>query len=240
MGILTENGVDAVHHYTPLHYLPFIARSRALMGKPSLAAAGFDNTHLRSMSSQHDIARGFGEYGFLTLDAHPRILAAKLYAGFPHIGVLVPAAAIEQQKFALCRYNVAMTRYLRRDGKPGFDESATNGRYYGDRQIPIAVEDEDKIAMLQMYVGSDTMMELLLSDDLALPADTRVICYSSVDAAAAQEILGAMKCQWTVDVQQPPGEYHRRQDYASAVTGFIKKAIADPEWRGDGLEFDRV
>ncbi len=240
MGILTDNGVDAVHHYTPLHYLPFIARSGKLLGKPALAAAGFGLSHLRSMSSQQDVQRGFGEHGFLTIDSHPRILAAKLNAGFPHIGVLVPAAIIEDQKFALCRYNVAMTRYLRRHGKPGFEESATNGRYYDGRQIPIALEAADKAAMLHKYVGSDTMIEVLMYGDLDLPVDTKVVVYSQSDVTIAEHVLGFLNVAWTVVLTDAPGEYHRRQDYAAAVSDFIGKALADPSWRGDGLEFDRV
>jgi hypothetical protein len=240
MGILTDNGVSAVHHYTPLHYLPFIARSGTLLGKPALAAAGFAASHLRSMSSPHDIARGFGEYGFLTLDESPRILAAKLSAGFPHIGILVPAESIEATAFALCRFNVAMTRFLRRGNKSGFDESSTNGRYYGKKQIPVAVDDDDKTAMLQRYVGSNTMIEVLLSDGLPLPANTTVICYSEPDAAIAEGVLGQLGRDWSVKTEQPLGEYHRRQDYVKDVQDFIAHALADTEWRGNGLEFDRV
>lgn len=114
MGILRDNGIAAVHHYTPIHYLPFIARSGLLKGKPSLQRDGFARSHLRSMSHKQDIERGFGVYGFLTIDQQPRILSAKLGAGFPHIGILVPSSAIEGQDFALCRYNVAMTRFLKR------------------------------------------------------------------------------------------------------------------------------
>jgi adenylosuccinate synthase len=95
MAVLEESGVNYVHHYAPLHYLPFIARSGALLGKPSLAAAGFAANHLRSKSSVHDVKRGFGAYAFLTLDPTPRILGAKLMAGFPHIGIAVPVAAVE-------------------------------------------------------------------------------------------------------------------------------------------------
>lgn len=240
MGILTDNGVGAVHHYTPLHYLPFIARSGKLLGKPALSKAGFGASHLRSMSSQQDIQRGFGEHGFLTIDSHPRILAAKLNAGFPHIGIVVPSAVVEGQKFALCRYNVAMTRYLRRRGKPGFEESATNGRYYDARQIPIALEDADKAAMLKKYVGSDTMMEVLMYDELNLPTETRVVVYSRADVSIAERVLGVLNVPWSIVLTDAPGEYHRRQDYATAVLAFVERALADPYWRGDGLEFDRI
>src|SRR5262245_766517 len=120
MGLLADKNITHVYHYTPLHYLPFIGRSQSLMSKPSLKAAGFPQKHLRSMSNGQDVARGFGEYTHLTLEEHPAILRAKLAAGFPHVGIAVPFEVIEATKFSLCRFNVAMTRFLRRDGKPGF------------------------------------------------------------------------------------------------------------------------
>src|SRR5688572_22783291 len=113
MGVLAKQGVERIHHYTPLHYVPFIATSRAILSKPSLKQAGFDQKHYRSMSHKHDVARGFGEYAHLTLDAEPRILKAKLSAGFPHIAISVPVTAVDPHPFSLCRFNVAMTRKLR-------------------------------------------------------------------------------------------------------------------------------
>ena len=125
MGILQDQGVEWVHHYAPLHYLPFIARARALLSKPSLRKAGFAASHFRTKSRKHDVGRGFGKYAFLTLDPQPQILRAKLAAGFPHVAIAIPAVAVEAATYSLCRFNVAMTRYLRRHGKPGFAESAT-------------------------------------------------------------------------------------------------------------------
>src|SRR5262245_21026291 len=125
MGILTQHKVDRIHHYTPLHYLPFIGRSKSLLCKPSLSAAGFSTSHLRSMSRDHDVACGFGAYTHLTLEPRPRILKAKLEAGFPHVDIAVPTNAVEAAPFSLCRFNVAMTRNLRRNGNPGFPESPT-------------------------------------------------------------------------------------------------------------------
>src|ERR1700754_384545 len=138
MGILQNAGVTNAYHFTPLHYLPFIAQSASLKSKPSLAADGFAATHLRSMSNAQDVTRGFGAYTHLTTDASPRILKAKLAAGFPHVGVSVPVPHVDNVEYSLCRFNVAMTRYLRKGSKKGFPESPTNGRYYKGHQIPIA------------------------------------------------------------------------------------------------------
>lgn len=239
MGLLQDEGVDIVHHYTPLHYLPFIARDRALLTKPSLEARGFPPSHLRSKSSSHDIARGFGEYGFLTLERHPKILGAKLKGGFPHIDVLVPPEVLEHCTFDLCRFNVAMTRRLRRGDKPGFPESPTNGRYYGAHEIPVARTDGDKSSMLQKHYGV-TMIEVLIHGDLGLPDDTRVQLYSAEDEALAKSVLAALDVPWHVDLIEPPGLYPRSADYAEAVDEFIQKALNDPSWLGNGLEYDKV
>jgi hypothetical protein len=240
MGILLDNEITEVFHYTPLHYLPFIARSQKLLGKPSLAALGFGPKHMRSMSSTQDIERGFGDYGFLTLDEQPRILGAKLMAGFPHIGIKLPSASVEAVDFALCRYNVAMTRFLRRGNKAGFQESEVNGRYYGQKQVPIAVDPDDKDAMLARFAHSNTMIEVLLSSDFDVPEDALVVCYAPQDAKIATEVIGLLGTPWEVQLAPPPTHYNRNRDYVAKVESFIQQAMKDPAWRGNGLEFDRV
>lgn len=237
MGVLTDQGVEWVHHYAPLHYLPFIAASGKLMSKPSLAKAGFGIRHLRSKSSKHDVARGFGRYAFLTLDPQPRILRAKLTAGFPHIAIAVPASTVDESTYSLCRFNVAMTRYLRRDGSPGFLESATNGRYYESHQIPVARSAADKAAMLKKHFGN-TMIEVLIHGDLILPNETVVHCYSAPDTAIARRVLREIGRPWKVEMARPPGLYPRSERHARTVDDFIAQALADPNWRGNGLEFD--
>jgi hypothetical protein len=240
MGALDAFGVDAVNHYTPLHYLPFIGRARSLLGKPSLAQRGFSSQHLRSMSSRQDVARGFGEYAFLTLDSKARILQAKLEAGFRHIGIRVPSSVFNGLQFGLCRYNVAMTRFLRRDGKTGFPESASNGRYYGDQQIPIAKTEADQRSMLEAHLQSGTMIEVLVSGDVPLPPATTVVAFSVEDAGIAQDVVSRLNLQWRVFVEQPPGPYNRRSDHVRNVSDFIAQALENANWRGNGLEFDRI
>lgn len=240
MGALSASGVESVQHYTPLHYLPFIARSRAILSKPSLDASGFKSTHLRSMSHGQDVARGFGAYAHMTLDRQPRILNAKLGAGFPHIALSVPVAAIEANPFSLCRFNVAMTRYLKRGKKRGAPESNTNGRYYLGHQIPIARTDEDKVAMLAKHLPLGTMIEVLIHGDLKLPDDTVVLCYSDEDQKIAHTVLTQLQNAWTIELLAPPEEYPRNATHGKSVDDFIAQAMNDPEWRGNGLEFDRL
>jgi hypothetical protein len=240
MGTLSANGIESVQHYAPLHYLPFICRSRAILSKPSLDAAGFKSSHLRSMSRGQDVARGFGSYAHMTLDREPRILKAKLGAGFPHFALSVPVASIEAATFSLCRFNVAMTRYLKRGKKRGASESKTNGRYYLGHQIPIARTTEDQMAMLAMHLPLGTMIEVLIHGDLKLPDQTKIVCYSKDDATIATDIVRRLQCPWTVEMSEPPGNYPRCDIHTKSVEDFISQAMADSEWRGNGLEFDRL
>jgi hypothetical protein len=239
MGILQNAGIERVYHYAPLHYLAFIARERALLGKPSLAQRGYSQTHLRSKSSQHDVVRGFGTFAFLTLEDEPRILKAKLFAGFPHIGIGVPVAAVDTLTYDLCRFNVAMTRKLRRGDKPGHAESSSNGRYYGQHEIPVARTAADKAALLAFHLH-ETMIEVLIHGDVPLPDDTVIQTYSQPDEELATSVLQRLGVPWPVLSAQPPGPYNRRADYSQAVTSFLDTALSDKDWRGNGLEFDRV
>jgi hypothetical protein len=239
MGTLSANDIKTVQHYTPLHYLPFIARSRAILSKPSLDAAGFKSTHLRSMSRGQDVARGFGSYAHMTLDREPRILKAKLGAGFPHVALSVPTASVEAVPFSLCRFNVAMTRRLKRGKKRGAPESDANGRYYLGHQIPIATTTNDQTAMLAEHLPLGTMIEVLIHGDLKLPDDTVVTCYSTEDGKIARDLLSKTQAPWKVAVAEPQGDYPRSETHVASVEAFIKEAMTDPEWRGNGLEFDR-
>ncbi len=203
MGVLIKAGVTNVFHYAPLHYLPFIVRARALLSKPSLAAAGFPTRHLRSKSRDLDVERGFGCYSHLTLHPDPNILQAKLGAGFPHIKLVIPVAVVESCPYSLCRFNVAMTRKLRREGKPGHLESETNGRYYPGHQIPIARTAEDQSAMLKAHISTGTMIEVLVQGDLPLTGFTTVISFSADDQRIVDGVLAALRATWISKMERP-------------------------------------
>lgn len=196
MGILSEHGYATVHHYAPMHYLPFVARSQALRGKPELHKLGYPETHFRSKSKAQDKERGFGDYVHLTLHPAPPILRAKLAGGFPHFRLAVSVGTIEELEFDLCRYNIAMTRQLRREGKSGHSESDENGRYYSQRQIPIARSLREKQAMLERAALSEWMVEVLVNGRLDLPADCKVFCYSSQDVQQVEQVLWTLDCDW--------------------------------------------
>jgi len=240
MGELSGRGAKWVNHFAPLHYLVFIGRSRKLMSKPALVQAGFAQNHFRSMSKQQDVRRGFERYVHLTLDEAPRILKAKLTAGFPHFCIRVPTSSVESAAYDLCRYNVAMTRQLRREGKTGFPESRSNGRYYAGMQIPVARTRADKAAMLAEHHRTRVMIEVLVLDFICLPDDTQLVSYAPEDETLARKVLDRLMVPWEVVLSKPPGPYPRNAKYAQQVAQFVDRALSDPTWLGNGLEFDRV
>lgn len=240
MNLFSDLGVASIPHFAPLHYLPFIARSRKLMSKERLRENGFSERHFRTKSKNTDVARGFGGYVFLTLSQDPRIVQAKLKGGFPHIAVQVPESAFEEIQFDLCRYNVAMARRTTDSPTGGFPESATNGRYYCGKKLPIAREDADKVGLLAMHYPRGTMIEVLVRGHLHLPNETKIHCYCEDDSHLAEQILAACGVPWHVILVHPPGPYHRKAAHVAEVRQFLDKALADPDWKGSGLEFDRV
>lgn len=237
MGLLEDKGVNRVFHYTPLHYLPFIASAHALLAKPELRKLGFTESHFRSTSRGSDEDRGFGEYVHLSAMATPPLLLAKLAAGFPHIEVAIPVAALSDIAFHLCRYNIAKARSLRRNGSQGFQESPRNGRYHGGKQLPTA-EDSSECETLFDLNFPHTMIEVLVPSRLQLPRDTEVGFFHPDDQRLGGEILERYSTPWTTSLAEL--QYTPNKSYVGAVSTFIEKALADPAWRGDGLEFDQV
>lgn len=238
--MFAELGINYIHHYAPLHYLPFIGRSRSLKSKPALQDAGFEDGHFRSTSNRTDIKRGFGGYAFLTLQKDPRILKAKLSGGFPHIEFLVPVEVFEGTNYDLCRYNVAKCRRTTESPTGGFKVDGTNGQYYNGMMLPIARTGPEQEALLQAHYPSGQMIEVLVPYEYHLPDDTCVACYHQDDFNAAVTIKQKLGFPWEVSLRNAPGPYNRKKEYVDDVTAFIESALQDETWRGDGLEFDRV
>lgn len=239
MGLLVDTGVLDVSHYTPLHYLPFIVRTRSLMSKRSLRENGYAPSHFRSSSHRQDVDRGFDDYVHLTLEQEPNILKAKLAAGFPHIAFCVSAAFVDTVETSLCRSNVAKTRNLRRDGMPGYPANDRNGQYYGEHQIPIARSAREKVAMLTHPQNKQTMIEVLVHGALTLPGSTKLVCYSAEDAAIVSDVLSQLLCGWHMEVDPAPPFYPRSAIHVRAVADFLARALNEPDWHGRGLKFDR-
>jgi hypothetical protein len=236
--LLTMRGINNAFHYAPLHYLVFIARAGALCSKRTLRQRGYDVTHFRRTSREHDEARGFPNYVHLSLKAMPPILRAKLKAGFPHFEIKIPTAEIEKHEFHLSRFNIAKCRYLRRGAKQGPLESLRNGRYYGDMQLPIGATDEERGAILDANYPK-TMVEILIPDQLALPPTASFVLFSEAEYELAATLLEPFEssCQFTL--LKDPG-YVAKPGHLHAVTKFLNCAAQNPEWKGDGLDFDGV
>ena len=238
--MLSSFGIKRVVHYTPLHYLPFISREGALLAKTGLSTAGFTKKHFRSKSAHHDKARGFEAFVHLTTDEFAPILRAKLAAGFPHVAIIIPSDGVEKCTFDLCRFNIAMTRHLRRGSSPGYPENAANGRYYDGCQVPIARSDSEKRSLLAANLGKN-MIELLVHARLELPAEVVVQCFHEGDLDISQHVLGHLgKKNWASILEKPKCKYPRNDQYVRKVKQFVTRALDEPKWSGDGLEFDKV
>ena len=230
-------GYRWVYHHTPLHYLPQIAKLGVLLSKEGLLSEGYGMSHFRTTSRRQDFARGFGNYVHLTLSPFPRILRAKLKRGFPHLTIAIPSETFGPEEFALCRYNIAKTRLLRRGSKLGAPEAPYNGRYYGDIQVPIAVTADDKAALLAAY-GTSSMIEVLVADRLYLPTGTHFLAYSIEDQRVATEVFTCAEQDWSLEVQGT-AEYKRVEAHASAVQGYIR-AVLNGTLSPPELEFDNL
>lgn len=230
--------MTSAFHYAPLHYLLFIARSKALFSKIELRRLGYDPFHFRRTSRRQDYARGFSNYVHLTLSQFPPILEAKLRAGFPHFEVRIPAQQLEQSDFHLCRFNIAKSRYLRRQGKTGPPENRVNGRYYGGKQLPTAETAAECEALLAENLNH-RMIEVLVPVTLPLPGETTLIFFDTEDLNIAKSLLRGMRLEWKLDLAAKTA-YPRDAQHVENVQRFLRIARADASWRGDGLDFDNV
>lgn len=237
--LLSGFGVEKLYHITPLHYFPFIARSEALLSRSELKAAGYPDSHFRRTSHRADAARGFGDRIYFSPLQSPPILLAKLGRGFPHLRLEVPLVSFADVSFDLCRFAVARTWYLRRDGKPGPEPSASNGKYYGTRQLPVARTFEDMRAMLDKHLRKGDPIEVQVRDRLLLPKDTCVTCFSSVDLSTLQLVARQIDIKWSLKLANEQA-YSADRTHQTMVAQFVRDALADCNWRGNGLDFDRL
>jgi hypothetical protein len=237
VGLLTTRGIEDVFHYAPLHYLIFIARSKALLSKNELRRLGFDASHFRRTSRQRDLVRGFSNYVHLSLQSHPPILKAKLRAGFPHLEVRVPAAWVETGTFHLCRYNIAKSRNPKTGKRPA-PESPATGCYHGGKHLPTAEKPAEREDLLRRNLGRN-MVEALVPERLALPESTQMIFFHESDYRLAMDLIEQLGINWPL-LLATDLRYEPNAKYSAVVRQFLNRAAADPEWLGDGLDFDLV
>jgi len=236
--MLQKNNISNVFHYAPLHYLVFIFRAQKLLSKGRLSEAGFMENHFRSTSRRQDHLRGFNDYIHLSIDPRPRILLAKLKSGFPHFEIDIPTSLIEKKEFHLCRFNIAKARYFV-GAKQAPIESDKNGKYYGDRALPIAVSDEEKNNLIIHNYGKN-MIEVLVPDELKLTNGITIRVFSQHDYDLAERVCNAIGFQWNLELDDMGAEYSENEKYKSSVTDFLNESLKNHNWYGNGLEFDRV
>jgi hypothetical protein len=237
-GLLTSHGISHVYHYAPLHYLPFIARTRQLLSKSQLKLAGYSNSHFRSTSHKQDAERGFSDYVHLMSRESPPILQAKISKGFPHLEIKISSPLLEKGDFHLCRYNIAKCRYLKRPGATAPAENSRNGYYHGNKQLPTA-ETAIEIQALLNSVSRRDVIEVLVPGSLALDKDTTLIFFDDEEKTVGDRILRKANLRWKTETKVLPW-YTAKPEYSESVFAFIAQASVDPNWLGSGLEFDRV
>jgi hypothetical protein len=218
--------------------LPFIARSGALLSKTALNKELFNERHFRSTSRRQDVKRGFEEFVHLTLDPHPPILRAKLKAGFPHFEIAIPAKEIEKHDYLLCRFNIAKTRYFR-GARQAPQESDENGRYYGKMRLPVAKTPAEVANLLKHNYGV-RMIEVLVNNRVPLSADCVLKFFRPVDREIAEKALKQLESRIAALEIDATLTYTAREKHVASVIAAIDRAVKDPDWRGDGMEFDRV
>jgi len=236
--MLIKNKISYVFHYVPLHYLTFIAREKKLLSKEKLTELGFDDSHFRSTSKRQDRSRGFNDCIHLAVDPLPRILLAKLKSGFPHFEIEIPSTVIENNEFHLCRFNIAKARYFR-GAKQSPEESDKNGRYYGDRALPIAANDDEKEKLLTHNYGVN-MIEVLVPGELLLPDNIVIRLFSKFDYDLAKSVLNNLGVRWSLELSQTEIDYGESKVYKDSVALYLERSLNESDWMGDGLEFDRV
>lgn len=236
--VLSQQGIQFVFHYSPLHYLSYILRDGTLLSKVSLKERGFLRTHFRRTSHRQDEERGFGGYVHLTTKKLPPIVRAKLCAGFPHFEIRIPAHAFDSVEFHLCRFNIAKCRYLKRPGGTPLLESAANGRYRGLCQIPISVTASDSAALLASN-HPHTMVEVLIPQSFSLGPDTELAFFSEEERMLGQHLTrDAGRC-WRC-LHDESTQYRVNTRHEQAVREFLRRVEQNPQWTGNGLNYDSV
>lgn len=93
--------------------------------------------------------------------------------------------------------------------------------------------------MLDECMPARIMIEVLVHGDLTLPDTTEIVCYSDNDIKLANCVLESAESPWRIQAADSATEYPRNAEHARSVEDYLEQAMRDPEWRGNGLEFDR-
>jgi len=236
MNSLEQTGINHVYHITPIHYLPRILQNKRLLSKSRLISDGFSTTHFRKTSHKVDGDRGFNTYVHLTPSEWPPILASKLTKGFPHLRLKINAQTLGEH-FETCRFNIARTRNIK-GGKSPAAENNLNGYYFDNLSVPVAREIRDKIYMLRNCKLNQ--LEVLIKDQLKLANDTIIEYFSERDFNLIQSIVHSHNVPFHVKKKIPHFEYPKNDNHINEVKNYLEKLSDNPNWKGDGLDFDKL
>ncbi len=230
MNTLRQNGISRIWHTAPLHYLGFIARSRALKSKARLRSEGFEEWHFRSTTHATDERLGFSNVVHLFNRRGPRILLQKLQWGLPHVEISVPAHTLEGDAHLLCWYNVARNRGT-------FIEDPSRGYIQSPFRLPVALTVGEKHSLLRSTTSA-RHVEVLVTDALQLPDETEVTVFGEWDMGVTREVLRGLGLPWEV-AHRTHIAYGPSLSRRLEVEEFLHRSISDAGWRGDGMEYDR-
>ena len=236
LNLLMNHGFPKVYHAAPLHYLAEIALSGRLASKTVLQKIGYKKSRFRFTSYRADISRGFANYVHLMNRASSPLLVSKLGHGIPHVEISIPSKCIPEDKYLLCRYNIAKNR-------GGFEPVTKTGRLYGGFKLPVACTREEKSAMLLRYGtflrGRPSLhVEVLVESSISLPEETEISVFSTQDFDLAAEAVALTGRNWQVKLFERDVRYPRNNQMAARMTRWLRNADARQSGSLPIIEFD--
>ena len=234
--LLISRGFPKVYHASPLHYLAAIALSGRLASKAELQKVGYTKSMFRSTSYRADISRGFADFVHMMNRPLSPLLVSKLGHGIPHVEISIPSKCISEDKFLLCRYNIAKNR-------GGFETVTTTGRLYGGFKVPAARTPKEKSALLSQYGTvlrgrASLHIEVLIESSIRLPAGTEINAFSAPDFDLACEVIESLDRNWRVKLSARDVLYPRNDQMSARMTRWLRDADARQSGSLPIIEFD--
>jgi hypothetical protein len=202
MSVLAEFEASSIYHCAPLHYAPFILRSRKLFSRRALEKQGFTQRHFRSSSSVTDADRGFENFVFCAASKWFPLIESKLDRGFPHFLVDIPVDSIDANQLYLCRYNIAKSRVFRSAKKePAIDIACEE--YVPGLKLPVAHTAQQKKAMLATRLSQKSRSrEVIVSGSIEITSGARLIAFSNEDKEELERIARCVNFETQVEVSE--------------------------------------
>lgn len=81
------------------------------------------------------------------------------------------------------------------------------------------------------------MIEVLVSEKLELLQSTEIVVFDRDDALQVKESLARLAIDWPIKLRLN-STYKHNMTHKMNCTNFLNRSIEQPQWKGDGLEFD--